>query len=594
MSAWPTTYLGKALGITSQEWTMIGLGDDPAVAASDDLNETVERITALLLVRIAAWVQPRGTFADLSTTTICRSALVDDNAWPTSVDEQVVEQLKKFVKTILSGYNDVPYHSFKHCYHVTASTNKLIDMVLHRVPGEIPPVTYGFRDDPLMQFALLFSALIHDVQHRGIPNRQLAMEDDELAIKYNDQSIAENQSLYLGFSELLKSDYEKLRFVIFPQREDYRRFRAACVDLVLSTDIASPERSQINKSKWKEAFGDPYETVERKVLKQLTGKPQGPVQATPANKASRRMSTQSILSELSIDSPITSAKGGSGDLEEDSSVSLSPDSSDNEDEAKQPTGGPKRIPPISSDKFEVPLKMAQSPSTPKMRKLKGTALGDSSKTAPGFVEQSSQHSEQLSGMALKFHRRLSTAAAPLPSSKRYRNTRLGLRRTMDLSGQSIEVYQSSGTRTSATGAEVSHPGEKKEPPEQIDQLRESVVMETILTAADVAHNLQSFDHMAKWSNCLFLELRKAHVEGRGDCPQNNWYSNQIGFLDAYLLPLARKLDDTGIFGDARGAMFAANVEENRDRWTREGMSLTAKIVMEGERLFPGEDESMDG
>lgn len=590
------SYVGKALGLTSQDWETIGLGDDPAVAASDNIDETVERLTALLLIRIAAWVQPRGTYSDLSTTTICRNTLLNNSIWPSSVDSQVVEQLKQYVNTIVSGYQDVPYHNFQHCEHVTISVNKLMDIVLHKVPGEIAPYTYGLKDDPLMQFALLFSALIHDVQHQGIPNRQLAQEDDELAIKYNDQSIAENQSLFIGFSELLKSDYDKLRAVIFPRKEDYRRFRLACVNLVLATDIASPERSQIGKSKWKEAFGDPYETVERKVFKQLTGSgAKAPVPSTPANRASRRMSTQSILSELSIESPVGAAKG-IADLSDDSSVSLSPDSSENEDEsAVKPKGRAPSIPqPTDGEMYELPLKANPPKGTPRMRSTKKQHVVDSTRSAPGAVDLASTHSDQLSGMALKFHRRLSSAAGPSPSSKRYRNTRLGLRRTMDLTGQSIEVYQSQGTRTSATGAEVSHEGEKSVPPEKVDELREQVVMETILKAADVAHNLQGFEEMAKWSNRLFLELRKAYVEERGDSPQNGWYSNQIGFLDAYLLPLARKLDDTGIFGDIRGAVFADNVEENRERWTREGISLTAKVVMEGEKLFPADDESTDG
>lgn len=585
-------FVGKALGLTSQAWESIGLGDDPSVVASVHLDEAVERLAALLLIRIAAWIQPRGTYADLSTTTICRSVLLEHSAWPSSVDRETMNQLQQYVKTILEGYQDVPYHNFQHCEHVTISVNKLMDMILHRVPGETSPLTYGLRDDPLMQFALLFSSLIHDVQHKGIPNRQLALEDDELAIKYNDQSVAENQSLYIGFAELLKSDYEKLRSVVFPMQEDYRRFRSACVNLVLATDIASPERSQIVKSKWKEAFGDPYETVERKVLKQLSTS--GKTPATPSNRASRRMSAQSILSELSIESQMGVARA-QVDLSDDSSVSLSPDSSDNDNE-----NGLKKLDtkkgnhqPIDGnndqDHFEIPLKAAPSPMS---RKVKGKPI-DSSRSAPCLMDGVSQNSDQLSGMALKFHRRLSSVAVPTPSSRRSRSARLGLRRTMDLTGQSIEVYQSQGTRTSATGADVSLPGEHLSPPEKVDELREAVVMETILTAADVAHNLQSFEEMTIWSNRLFLELRKAYVEGRGESPQNGWFRNQIGFLDAYLLPLARKLDDTGVFGDEKGAIFADNVEENRERWTREGMSLTASIVMEGDKMFPGDDESTD-
>lgn len=150
-------YIGIALGITSQEWGATGLSNDPATAPSDDIDETTTRITALILLRICAWIQPRGLYRDLSTTTICRSMLVSDNLWPEHLNEDVIAEVKDYVKTILGGYNDVPYHSFKHCYHVTISTNKLVDMIVHQYPEEKEPAnTFGFRDDPLMQLAMIF------------------------------------------------------------------------------------------------------------------------------------------------------------------------------------------------------------------------------------------------------------------------------------------------------------------------------------------------------------------------------------------------------------------------------------------------------
>eukprot|EP00536_Pseudo-nitzschia_multiseries_P006929 jgi/Psemu1/255775/estExt_Genewise1Plus.C_1540020 len=338
---------------------------------------------------------------------------VDDELWPRVLTEDVVNSLKDYVRTILGGYNPVPYHNFKHCYHVTISTNKLVDMIVHNKNNDEEeglPNTFGFRDDPLMQFTLLFSALIHDVDHRGIPNRQLAMEDEDLAIKYNDQSIAENESLFIGFSELLRPKYDALRGVLFPEREDYRRFRRACINLVLTTDIASPERTQLGTSKWKEAFGDPYET---------------------------------------------------------------------------------------------------------------TYAGD---------------------------KRLSASGEEDPAPR---------------------------TRTA-----------RVPPPEKIDELREAVIMETILKSADVGHNLQGFEQMARWSDCLYMELRKAFVDHRGEDPVDGWFHNQIGFLDFYLLPLARKLDDTGAFGDTRGGVFAAIVASNRKRWIEEGMGVTTNIVERGVRYYP--------
>merc|ERR1712226_1354141 len=125
---------------------------------------------------------------------------------------------------MLLGYNPCPYHNFEHAYHVTISTNKLVDMIVHKYPNEKLANTFGFRDDPLMQFSMIFSAIIHDVDHRGIPNRQLELDDEDLAMQFNDQSIAENHSLFLSFVELKKETYQKLRSVIFPQQKDYKRF----------------------------------------------------------------------------------------------------------------------------------------------------------------------------------------------------------------------------------------------------------------------------------------------------------------------------------------------------------------------------------
>ena len=614
----PAEYVGMALGITSQPWNDLGLDtgvaeSDGAVVASDDRNVTSQRITALLLVRVVAWIQPRGTFTDLGTTTICRHLLVNPDAFPSdTVNDNVIRQLQSYVDSVLSGYQDVPYHSFKHCYHVTISTNKLIDLMLQdSTPDDMTtrrPNTFGFRDDPLMQFCLLFSALIHDVDHRGIPNRQIANEDDELAIKYNDQSIAENHSLHLAFSELLRSPtYDELRSTIFPQKEDYRRFRKEAINLVLATDIASPERSQIGKSKWKEAFGDPYETVERKVLKQLKRRASGDPNASAAGaagaaaaappapagalagttpKATRRMSTQSIMSDLSYDNDrlttsIREHPGREDDLDDDSSVSLS-ETDDDDLNANVKMG-------TESD-VDLPLKDAHlsGGSVPKMRKVKeGVSVG-------GRETEAGAGASNMSGMALKFHRRLSSAAcgAGAMTSTQSRNARLGLLRTVDLSGESIEAFGKMASRTSATGGDTVTPQEiKLGPPEPVDELREAVVMETILTAADVAHNLQGFDQMVKWSNRLYLELRRAYIDGRGDCPQNGWFNNQIGFLDFYLLPVARKLDDMGVFDDRIGAQFAENVQNNRERWTKEGMNVTAKIVVEGEKTYPHDDDS---
>jgi len=91
--------------------------------------------------------------------------------------------------------------------------------------------------------------------------------------------------------------------------------------------------------------------------------------------------------------------------------------------------------------------------------------------------------------------------------------------------------------------------------------------------------------MVIWSGRLYFELRKAHILGRGVDPQGRWFENQIGFLESYLLPLARRLEDTGVFGEEMGQSFARTVESNRDTWLVEGKEVTDDIVATGARTY---------
>jgi 3'5'-cyclic nucleotide phosphodiesterase len=259
------THAAVALEITAQDWEVLGLSDGqyPNVEASSSLSVTADRITSVLVTRLVALAAPSHQFSDLSTTTICKRILRThriNSVWPEAVTQTIVAELRTFVEVILKGYNLVPYHNFEHCYHVLISANKLLDLILTSRSLEeqtSSDCNLRFEEDPLMHLSLLWAALIHDVEHQGVPNAQLMNENSPLAIQYSDQSIAEQRSLFIGFNELLKPAYENLRNVMFPftfAGDGYRRFRLAITNLVLATDISSPERSDIVRKKWKEAF----------------------------------------------------------------------------------------------------------------------------------------------------------------------------------------------------------------------------------------------------------------------------------------------------------------------------------------------------
>mmetsp|Transcript_24480 Transcript_24480/g.34161 ORF Transcript_24480/g.34161 Transcript_24480/m.34161 type:complete len:610 (+) Transcript_24480:1-1830(+) len=201
--------------------------------------------------------------------------------------------------------------------------------------------TFGLKSDPLQHLALLFSALAHDVEHKGISNQQLVNESDALALLYNDQSVAEQRSLAVAFSELMKEEYKVLRGVWFENQEEYKRFRKIVINLVLTTDLASPERTQIVKSKWKEAFGEVAERKDEKKQKMMASRrsmfaamrptpnsvaraaslpPSWPGQQKPQNTGSSRSPStrntssgepQSSISNASLMTNHTSATSGS-------------------------------------------------------------------------------------------------------------------------------------------------------------------------------------------------------------------------------------------------------------------------------------------
>jgi hypothetical protein len=506
------------------------------VAATTDFDVTVDRLLALFFVRVVALIAHRKScrtgitvYLDLSTTTICQTTLLEGISWHEELSSTLVSQLRTYIDRIFQQYRQVSYHSFEHAYHVTISANKLLDLMLHEDGSERQ--TYGLKTDPLSHLAVLFSALVHDVEHQGVPNRQLVLESDQLALLYNDQSVAEQRSLAIAFDELTKDQFQRLREVLFEDVQDYRRFRKTVVYLGVTTDIASPERTQVVKSKWKEAFGD--------------------------------MSKQDYPDiRLNADQMVRS-----GDAADDSSdaTSVTPES----DDAFEDYPAPSPLTSSRSDgEYDVArTKLAFVAISPKHAKSMNTSM-----QTIDDVTHSSPHKKRT-----RPTRRFSM---PTTFDIKKAHVRLGIRRSLDLTGETIESYTGPRARSAELiaglqeGSDESVMGDPDEP----DELRASVIMEQLIKAADVAPLMQGWDHMEKWSTRLFFELMDSHEAGRGEDPRRGWFENQITFIESYLLPLARRLHATKAFGDSVGPVFARTVEENRDRWISDGVVLTEQVT----------------
>ena len=77
----------------------------------------------------------------------------------------------------------------------------------------------------------------------------------------------------------------------------------------------------------------------------------------------------------------------------------------------------------------------------------------------------------------------------------------------------------------------------------------TIVIEHLIQASDVAHTMQHWHIYRKWNERFFCECYQAYKDGRADTdPSENWYKGEIGFFDYYIIPLAKKLKDCGVFG----------------------------------------------
>eukprot|EP00526_Cylindrotheca_closterium_P001661 CAMPEP_0113641374 /NCGR_PEP_ID=MMETSP0017_2-20120614/21721_1 /TAXON_ID=2856 /ORGANISM="Cylindrotheca closterium" /LENGTH=1133 /DNA_ID=CAMNT_0000552715 /DNA_START=78 /DNA_END=3479 /DNA_ORIENTATION=+ /assembly_acc=CAM_ASM_000147 len=189
---------------------------------------------------------------------------------PNSIGEEATSQLRDYISHVASMYRENPFHSFEHATHVTASVKKLLmrivdtdkrnalvreketqSMELTDLAGH----SYGITSDPLTQFAVVFSAIIHDLDHPGVPNAQLLKEETRTAKLY-EKSIAEQNSVDLAWEILMGPEYEALRSCIYETEEELIRFRQLVVNTVLATDIVDKGLQELRKARWETAFAE--------------------------------------------------------------------------------------------------------------------------------------------------------------------------------------------------------------------------------------------------------------------------------------------------------------------------------------------------
>jgi len=209
-------------------------------------------------------------------------ALQEDHLLIINLGISVMVELRDYICTISQKYKKNAFHNFEHASHVTMSVAKLLSRIvapdLEIAPAECNSTlhdhTYGITSDPLTQFACILAALIHDVDHQGVPNTRLVEEEDSIAIKYDGRSAAEQNSVDISWALFLEPQFSELRDAVCPTDKELNRLRQLVVNMVLATDIMDKDLKKLRNQRWEKAFSsdvvDKNETNQNKINRKAT------------------------------------------------------------------------------------------------------------------------------------------------------------------------------------------------------------------------------------------------------------------------------------------------------------------------------------
>lgn len=124
---------------------------------------------------------------------------------------------------ISKKYNNNPYHNFQHAVTVT----HFIFLIIKNT--NIINILSQYK-----LFGLLFSGLVHDIDHPGTDNMFEINKKSFLALQYNDNSVLENHHCSTAFYIMQKEDIKLLKNL---NNEDFSELRTIIIECIFATDI---------------------------------------------------------------------------------------------------------------------------------------------------------------------------------------------------------------------------------------------------------------------------------------------------------------------------------------------------------------------
>ena len=126
---------------------------------------------------------------------------------------------------IHSKYNNVPFHNFKHGLSVAHISFYFLTCT-----------DAGSLLSSIQAFALVMSALCHDLDHPGHTNAFEVNSGSERALIYNDTSVLENHHCATA-SRMLRR--EECNILASLDKDEYKEFRSIMCRVILATDMST-------------------------------------------------------------------------------------------------------------------------------------------------------------------------------------------------------------------------------------------------------------------------------------------------------------------------------------------------------------------
>jgi 3'5'-cyclic nucleotide phosphodiesterase len=168
------------------------------------------------------------------------------------VSGAVSAQLQEFMVELSGLYHNNPFHSFEHASHTAMSALKMMNRIYNASPDEQNAGIFN----PQTKLAIVFAALVHDVDHAGVSNAQLVQERHYLAEMYGFKSVAEQNSLVTTWLLFMNERYADLRACICSNKKELAAFRRILVTVVMATDLFDKDLKNQRDECWDRTFGE--------------------------------------------------------------------------------------------------------------------------------------------------------------------------------------------------------------------------------------------------------------------------------------------------------------------------------------------------